>query len=88
MHVTPELRELLKKPTFDNWQWDDVEMLFLLQQMFLDLGLVRTFNLQVLWFVLFLLQLASFIINSGIMCIIFYSQSINRTSVIDGNLRI
>eukprot|EP00795_Rhopilema_esculentum_P006949 gene6949-12569_t len=34
---TETLKEL-REPTFDNWQWEDAEMLFLLQQMFVDLG--------------------------------------------------
>ena len=47
VQLTEEVREQLKKPTFDNWQWDDSEMLILLRQMFLDLGLVHKFNIQV-----------------------------------------
>ncbi|XP_076451771.1 high affinity cGMP-specific 3',5'-cyclic phosphodiesterase 9A-like isoform X2 [Babylonia areolata] len=46
VQLTWEVREQLKKPTFDNWQWDDSEMLILLRQMFLDLGLVAKFNIQ------------------------------------------
>ncbi|KAL8569759.1 hypothetical protein ACOMHN_007282 [Nucella lapillus] len=46
VQLTWEVREQLKKPTFDNWQWDDSEMLILLRQMFLDLGLVTKFNIQ------------------------------------------
>ena len=47
VQLTGEVREQLKKPTFDNWQWDDSEMLILLRQMFVDLGLVSKFNIQV-----------------------------------------
>lgn len=47
MQLTEEVRGQLKKPTFDNWQWDESEMLILLRQMFLDLGLVHKFNIQV-----------------------------------------
>ncbi|XP_070183681.1 high affinity cGMP-specific 3',5'-cyclic phosphodiesterase 9A-like [Littorina saxatilis] len=45
VQLTQEVREQLKKPTFDNWQWDDSEMLILLRQMFVDLGLVSKFNI-------------------------------------------
>ncbi|ELT98430.1 hypothetical protein CAPTEDRAFT_124844 [Capitella teleta] len=45
VQVTKEVRDYLKKPTFDNWQWDDPEMMILLRQMFLDLGLTTKFNI-------------------------------------------
>lgn len=47
VQVTEEVQQELKKPTFDNWQWDDSEMLILLRQMYVDLGLVSRFNIQV-----------------------------------------
>ena len=47
VHVTDEVREYLRKPTFDNWQWDESEMLILLRQMFIDLGFVTRFNIEV-----------------------------------------
>ncbi|XP_025084324.1 high affinity cGMP-specific 3',5'-cyclic phosphodiesterase 9A-like isoform X1 [Pomacea canaliculata] len=46
VQVTEEVQQELKKPTFDNWQWDDSEMLILLRQMYVDLGLVSRFNIQ------------------------------------------
>lgn len=48
MDVTDEVREYLRKPTFDNWQWDDPEMLILLRQMYIDLNLVSNLNIEVL----------------------------------------
>ena len=47
VQVTDEVRDLLKKPTFDNWQWDDPEMLVLLRQMFIDLGILNAFSIEV-----------------------------------------
>lgn len=44
--VTDEVREYLRKPTFDNWQWDDPEMLILLRQMYIDLKLVSNLNIE------------------------------------------
>ncbi|XP_041378478.1 high affinity cGMP-specific 3',5'-cyclic phosphodiesterase 9A-like [Gigantopelta aegis] len=46
VQVTDEVREYLHKPTFDNWQWDESEMLILLRQMFIDLGFVTRFNIE------------------------------------------
>lgn len=45
--TSEETLEHLRRPTFDNWQWEDAEMMFLIQQMFLDLGLVETFHIEV-----------------------------------------
>ena len=45
--MNDELREYLKKPTFDNWQFEDVEMLVLVQQMFLDLELTTRFTIKI-----------------------------------------
>ncbi|KAK3740955.1 hypothetical protein QZH41_017795 [Actinostola sp. cb2023] len=44
--LSEETRNILKKPTFDNWQWEEEEMLFLLQQMYVDLGLLETFKIE------------------------------------------
>ncbi|XP_064610450.1 high affinity cGMP-specific 3',5'-cyclic phosphodiesterase 9A-like isoform X1 [Liolophura sinensis] len=46
VQVTDEVSEYLRKPTFDNWQWDDSEMLILLRQMFIDLDFIRKFNIE------------------------------------------
>nr|KAG5698694.1 hypothetical protein BaRGS_022582 [Batillaria attramentaria] len=46
VQITDEVKSELKKPTFDNWQWDDSEMLILMRQMFVDLGLVTRYNIQ------------------------------------------
>lgn len=46
VQVTKEVREYLRKPSFDNWQWDDSEMIILLRQMFIDLDLITKFNIE------------------------------------------
>ncbi|XP_050411685.1 high affinity cGMP-specific 3',5'-cyclic phosphodiesterase 9A isoform X1 [Patella vulgata] len=46
VQVTDEVRDYLRKPTFDNWQWDDPEMLILLRQMYIDLGFLTKFNIE------------------------------------------
>uniref|UniRef100_A0A4W4FJ27 Si:dkey-219c10.4 n=1 Tax=Electrophorus electricus TaxID=8005 RepID=A0A4W4FJ27_ELEEL len=38
--------EYLKTPTFDNWQWEDAEILVLLQVMYTDLDFISTFNIE------------------------------------------
>lgn len=47
VHVSEDVRRELKKQTFDNWQWDDSEMLILLRQMYIDLNLISKLNLDV-----------------------------------------
>ncbi|KAM6892856.1 high affinity cGMP-specific 3',5'-cyclic phosphodiesterase 9A-like [Lycodopsis pacificus] len=46
LHVTEEVREHLKTPIFDNWQWEEAEMLVLLQVMFIDLDFLMAFHIQ------------------------------------------
>lgn len=46
MTLTEEIRRCLRMPTFDNWQWEDEEILLLLQQMYIDLDLLRKFNIE------------------------------------------
>ena len=53
VELTDATRELLKKPTFDIWQWEDSEMLYLLQQMFVDLKLVERLYIEVCRIVFF-----------------------------------
>lgn len=45
--LTRETCQLLREPTFDNWQWEDEEMLVLLQQMYLDLELPKKFDIEI-----------------------------------------
>ncbi|KAI9560111.1 hypothetical protein GHT06_014121 [Daphnia sinensis] len=45
MTLTEEIRRCLRMPTFDNWQWEDEEILLLLQQMYVDLDLLRKFDI-------------------------------------------
>jgi len=45
--VTSEIRECLRKPTFDNWLWDDAEMIILLREMFIDLDLLNKCHIDV-----------------------------------------
>lgn len=56
VELTVATRELLKKPTFDIWQWEDSEMLYLLQQMFVDLKLVESFYIELPALQMFLYQ--------------------------------
>ncbi|KAH9487657.1 High affinity cGMP-specific 3',5'-cyclic phosphodiesterase 9A [Bulinus truncatus] len=47
VHVSDEVRRELKKQSFDNWQWDDPEMLILLRQMYIDLNLISKLNIDI-----------------------------------------
>ena len=47
LQLTDDIREYLRQPTFDNWQWEDAEMMLLLQQMYLDLDFMAKFNIEV-----------------------------------------
>eukprot|EP00128_Syssomonas_multiformis_P005181 Colp12_sorted_trinity150504_noHs@6440 len=40
-----EVKQELKRPTFDNWMWEDGEMSNLMELMFYELGLVKEFNI-------------------------------------------
>ncbi|EGF76813.1 hypothetical protein BATDEDRAFT_28314 [Batrachochytrium dendrobatidis JAM81] len=42
---TEHTKEWLKSPTFDNWQWDDNELLGLFELMFVEMGLVEEFKI-------------------------------------------
>ncbi|XP_049426033.1 high affinity cGMP-specific 3',5'-cyclic phosphodiesterase 9A-like isoform X1 [Epinephelus fuscoguttatus] len=46
LQVTEEVRENLKTPIFDNWQWEEAEMLVLLQVMFTDLDFLTAFHIE------------------------------------------
>ncbi|XP_072035357.1 high affinity cGMP-specific 3',5'-cyclic phosphodiesterase 9A-like isoform X2 [Amphiura filiformis] len=46
VQLTDDVREFLRLPTFDNWQWEDAEMLLLLQQMFIDLEFTTRLNIE------------------------------------------
>lgn len=46
LQVSDEVREHLKTPMFDNWQWEEPEMLFLIQTMFSDLDFMSEFHIQ------------------------------------------
>ncbi|XP_056286856.1 high affinity cGMP-specific 3',5'-cyclic phosphodiesterase 9A-like isoform X1 [Pseudoliparis swirei] len=46
LQVTEEVREHLKTPTFDNWQWEEAEMLVLLQVIFTDLDFLTAFHIR------------------------------------------
>lgn len=47
LQLTDDIREYLRQPTFDNWQWEDAEMMLLLQQMYIDLDFIAKFNIEV-----------------------------------------
>uniref|UniRef100_A0A8D2ZIX2 Phosphodiesterase n=1 Tax=Scophthalmus maximus TaxID=52904 RepID=A0A8D2ZIX2_SCOMX len=46
LEVSEEVRQYLKTPTFDNWQWEDAEIMVLLQVMYTDLDFNATFNIE------------------------------------------
>ncbi|XP_031414354.1 high affinity cGMP-specific 3',5'-cyclic phosphodiesterase 9A-like [Clupea harengus] len=46
LEVSEDVRAYLKTPTFDNWQWEDAEIMVLLQVMYVDLDLVSTFSIE------------------------------------------
>ncbi|XP_035030906.1 high affinity cGMP-specific 3',5'-cyclic phosphodiesterase 9A [Hippoglossus stenolepis] len=46
LEVSEEVRQYLKTPTFDNWQWEDAEIMVLLQVMYTDLDFTATFNIE------------------------------------------
>ncbi|XP_077392464.1 high affinity cGMP-specific 3',5'-cyclic phosphodiesterase 9A isoform X3 [Festucalex cinctus] len=46
LEVSEEVRQYLKTPTFDNWQWEDAEIMVLLQVMYTDLDFVATYNIE------------------------------------------
>lgn len=46
LQVTEEVREHLKTPMFDNWQWEEEEMLLLLTVMFSDLDFLTAFHIE------------------------------------------
>jgi high affinity cGMP-specific 3',5'-cyclic phosphodiesterase 9 len=46
VQLTKDVRDYLKKLSFDNWQWDDSEMIILMRQMFIDLDLLAKFKIE------------------------------------------
>ncbi|GLH05808.1 Phosphodiesterase [Gryllus bimaculatus] len=44
--VSEEVRLRLRQPTFDSYQWEDEELLLLLQQMYIDLDLPSKFGIE------------------------------------------
>ncbi|XP_075886963.1 high affinity cGMP-specific 3',5'-cyclic phosphodiesterase 9A [Nelusetta ayraudi] len=46
LQVSEEVRQYLKTPTFDNWQWEDAEIMVLLQVMYTDLDFTASFNIE------------------------------------------
>ncbi len=75
MQVTEQVREYLKKPTFDNWQWDDPEMLVLMRQMFIDLNITAKFNIEVN--ALIILLGASFHLQNFLSVLVWLQKRIN-----------
>ncbi|KAJ3085173.1 High affinity cAMP-specific and IBMX-insensitive 3',5'-cyclic phosphodiesterase 9A, partial [Quaeritorhiza haematococci] len=45
--LTEETRQYLKQPTFDMWQWQENEMLALLEHMFIELGVVEEYKIEI-----------------------------------------
>nr|XP_020462276.1 high affinity cGMP-specific 3',5'-cyclic phosphodiesterase 9A-like isoform X2 [Monopterus albus] len=46
LEVSEEVRQYLKTPNFDNWQWEDAEIMVLLQVMYTDLDFIATFTIE------------------------------------------
>ncbi|CAL8378271.1 unnamed protein product [Boreogadus saida] len=46
LEVSEAVRQYLKTPSFDNWQWEDAEIMVLLQVMYTDLDFIATFNIE------------------------------------------
>eukprot|EP00062_Callorhinchus_milii_P011451 gi/632957433/ref/XP_007894479.1/ PREDICTED: high affinity cGMP-specific 3',5'-cyclic phosphodiesterase 9A-like [Callorhinchus milii] len=46
LEVTKDVKQYLKTPTFNNWQWEDAEMMVLLQLMYTDLDFTTKFNIE------------------------------------------
>ncbi|XP_064420137.1 high affinity cGMP-specific 3',5'-cyclic phosphodiesterase 9A [Latimeria chalumnae] len=46
LEVSEAVRQYLKTPTFDNWQWEDAEIMVLLQVMYVDLDFISKFNIE------------------------------------------
>lgn len=46
VQLTKEVREYLRRLSFDNWQWDDAEMIILIRQMFIDLELPNKLKIE------------------------------------------
>ncbi|XP_056157562.1 high affinity cGMP-specific 3',5'-cyclic phosphodiesterase 9A-like [Lampris incognitus] len=46
LQVSEEVREHLKTPIFDNWQWEESEMMVLLQVMYTDLDFLAAFHIE------------------------------------------
>lgn len=43
---TDEVKDFLKTPSFDNWQWEDGEMMQLLEFIFIETGVMKEFNIE------------------------------------------
>jgi hypothetical protein len=48
VQIDDETKQYLQTPMFDNWKFEDAEMLALLQQIFIDLNLTKTFAIEVM----------------------------------------
>ncbi|XP_076069121.1 uncharacterized protein LOC143041178 isoform X2 [Oratosquilla oratoria] len=44
--VNEDVKQCLRLPSFNNWQWDDGEILLLLQHMYLELGFMTKFSIE------------------------------------------
>lgn len=43
--LSDEIKAALRLPSFDSYEWEDEDVLFLMQTMFIDTGLVDKFNI-------------------------------------------
>ena len=45
--LTSETKAYLRQTSFDNWSWDDNEIIGLFEHIFDDLGLIKEFNIDI-----------------------------------------
>ncbi|KAJ1527373.1 High affinity cAMP-specific and IBMX-insensitive 3',5'-cyclic phosphodiesterase 9A, partial [Nowakowskiella sp. JEL0078] len=77
-----ETMSYLKLPSFDNWQWDDNEMMALLEHIFVDLGLVSEFQIEINTLRKFLLRIKESY-NTNMYGIINSTGVVDKLTLID-----
>jgi len=75
--VSCDIRENLRKLSFDNWPWTDAQMIILIQQMFNDLDLLTKCNIDVC------IRLSQFDLCHFLsLCCILYSELFGTLNLI------
>ena len=57
--LTPETGQTLKRPCFDIWRWEPKEMVFLMEHMYHDLGIIEAMNISPVTLRKFLVSIGS-----------------------------